>query len=49
MDEERNVTGTHLSCTDPECGCELEIITPCPHGSSYTCACGHSFEERAEA
>jgi hypothetical protein len=44
MDASENVTGTHLTCSDADCGCELEVITPCPHGTTYTCACGHPFE-----
>lgn len=38
-----NVARTRLTCSDPDCPCELEIITPCPHGSNYTCACGHAL------
>jgi hypothetical protein len=44
MDAEQNVTGTRMTCTDPDCNCELQINVPCPHGSTYTCACGHPFE-----
>ncbi len=44
MDEAKNVPGTRLTCTNADCDCELQINTPCPHGSSYTCACGHAFE-----
>lgn len=44
MNDEQNRAGTHLTCTNEECGCEVEIVTPCPHGSAYTCACGHAFE-----
>ncbi len=44
MDESQNVAGTRLTCTDVDCDCELQINTPCPHGTTYTCACGHAFE-----
>lgn len=44
MDESKNVSGTRLTCTNADCACELQINTPCPHGSTYTCACGHPFE-----
>jgi hypothetical protein len=44
MDDSNNVAGTRLTCTNPDCGCELQINTPCPHGAAYTCACGHAFE-----
>jgi hypothetical protein len=44
MDESKNVAGTRLTCTNADCDCELQINTPCPHGSTYTCACGHAFE-----
>ena len=44
MDEIDNVSGTILTCSNPECGCELEIIQPCPHGPEYTCACGQPLE-----
>lgn len=43
MDEEHNVVGARLTCTNPDCSCALLIVTPCPHGSDYTCACGHRF------
>ena len=44
MDESKNVAGTRLTCTNADCDCELQINTPCPHGTTYTCACGHAFE-----
>lgn len=44
MDDNDNTSGTTLSCTNGDCGCRLEIVEPCPHGSTYTCACGHTFE-----
>jgi hypothetical protein len=44
MDEAKNAAGTRLTCTNDECPCELQITTPCPHGATYTCACGHPFE-----
>lgn len=40
-----NETGTILTCTNADCGCRLRIEEPCPHGDTYTCACGHQFEE----
>jgi len=40
-----NETGTILTCTNDSCGCRLRIEVPCPHGETYTCACGHPFEE----
>jgi hypothetical protein len=39
----RNDTGTILTCTNDDCGCRLRIEVPCPHGDTYTCACGHAF------
>jgi hypothetical protein len=46
MDTNRSwsTTGATLTCTNPDCACELQILTPCPHGDTYTCACGHPFE-----
>jgi hypothetical protein len=44
MDMSENTAGTRLTCTDEDCACELEIVSPCPHGSTYTCACGHPLE-----
>lgn len=43
MEQGKNVTGTRLTCANDDCPCELEIRTPCPHGSTYTCACGHEM------
>lgn len=40
----KNESGTTLTCTDEGCGCQLRIEKPCPHGDTYTCACGHPFE-----
>ena len=34
---------TLLTCTNPDCPCEIRVVTPCPHGDQYTCACGHSL------
>ncbi len=39
-----NETGTILTCSNSDCGCRLRIEEPCPHGDTYTCACGHPFE-----
>lgn len=39
-----NQAGTVLTCTNPDCGCRLRIEEPCPHGDTYTCACGHRME-----
>ena len=36
-----NEAGTLLSCSNQECTCRLRIEEPCPHGDTYTCACGH--------
>jgi hypothetical protein len=49
MDDAMNTSGTWLSCTNTDCPCELRIKTPCPHGASYTCACGHPFEAVAQS
>lgn len=46
MDTDRNATGTRLSCTNPDCDCELQINRPCPHGDTYVCACGHVLHAR---
>jgi hypothetical protein len=46
MDTQQNVAGTSMTCTNPDCDCELRIVTPCPHGSNYTCACGHPLTSR---
>lgn len=37
------VQGTVLTCTNPGCGCRLQVQVPCPHGEDYTCACGHAL------
>lgn len=39
-----NEAGTTLTCSNADCGCQLRIETPCPHGDTYTCACGAPFE-----
>jgi hypothetical protein len=44
MNDDLNVTGTVLTCTNADCGCRLRILEPCPHGTTYRCACGHEFE-----
>ena len=41
---QENTTGTRMTCTNPDCGCELQIVKPCPHGTDYTCACGHEMK-----
>lgn len=38
---QRNVAGSLLTCSNPDCDCRLRIDEPCPHGDRYTCACGH--------
>lgn len=43
MDPSENIAGTRLTCSNTECGCELHITKPCPHGSTYRCACGHEL------
>ena len=47
MDTSQNQAGTVLTCTDESCGCQLTIDTPCPHGDTYRCACGHEFTAAA--
>jgi hypothetical protein len=42
-----NQTGTILTCTNDDCDCRLRIEEPCPHGDTYTCACGHPFVDAA--
>lgn len=37
-----NEPGTVLTCTDGR-GCRLRIEEPCPHGETYTCACGQEL------
>jgi metallothionein len=44
-----NETGTILTCTNDGCACRLRIEEPCPHGDTYTCACGHPFTEAGTA
>jgi hypothetical protein len=44
-----NQSGVTLTCTNPDCPCELRIETPCPHGDDYRCACGHRFQTATEA
>jgi hypothetical protein len=39
-----NRAGTVLTCSNDDCECRLRIEAPCPHGDTYTCACGHPFE-----
>lgn len=43
MDASLNQAGTVLTCSNESCGCQLTIDTPCPHGDTYRCACGHDF------
>lgn len=35
--------GTTLTCTNDDCGCRIQVLQPCPHGDTYTCACGHDL------
>ena len=44
-----NEAGTVLTCTNPDCGCLLRIEQPCPHGDTYTCACGHPLTDASPA
>jgi hypothetical protein len=44
VDQSDNVSGARLTCTNADCECELQINIPCPHGTTYTCACGHPFQ-----
>lgn len=39
--------GTTLTCANPDCGCEVEVRQPCPHGDDDRCACGHSLRPAA--
>jgi len=39
-----NEAGTTLTCSNSECDCSLTIERPCPHGDTYTCACGHPMQ-----
>jgi len=43
MNPDANQTGTVLTCTNADCDCRLRVEVPCPHGDTYTCACGHQF------
>lgn len=43
-----NEAGTVLTCTNPDCGCSLRIEKPCPHGDTYTCACGHPMQTEGD-
>jgi len=36
--------GTVLTCSNDDCDCLLRVERPCPHGDTYTCACGYSLE-----
>jgi hypothetical protein len=47
MSTDANRTGTILTCSNADCSCRLRIEEPCPHGDTYTCACGHPFEAMA--
>jgi hypothetical protein len=42
----QTLPGTVLTCSNPDCGCRVTIEEPCPHGDTYTCACGHQFEAK---
>ena len=44
MTPDSNQAGTVLTCTNPVCDSRVRIEEPCPHGDTYTCACGHRFE-----
>lgn len=44
----KNEAGTALTCSNPDCGCSLRIEKPCPHGDTYTCACGHQMKAEGE-
>jgi metallothionein len=44
-----NSSGTILTCSNADCGCRLRIESPCPHGDTYRCACGHDFEAVADS
>ena len=43
-----NTTGTLLTCTNEECRCRILIEEPCPHGTTYRCACGYPFTEAGD-
>lgn len=40
-----NTEGTTLTCSNEECDCLLRVERPCPHGDTYTCACGHPMQD----
>ena len=44
MPNDANTPGTRLTCSNPDCDCELQIVKPCPHGEAYVCACGHQMQ-----
>ncbi len=37
--------GTTLTCSNEDCNCLLRVERPCPHGDTYTCACGHPMQD----
>jgi len=43
-----NTTGTILTCPNPTCGCRLHIEQPCPHGTTYRCACGEPLGQAGD-
>jgi hypothetical protein len=43
-----NEPGVTLTCTNESCGCRLRIEQPCPHGDTYTCACGHPLTDAGQ-
>ena len=47
MSANDNQAGTILTCSNEDCRCRLRIEEPCPHGDTYTCACGHPFQSDA--
>jgi hypothetical protein len=46
--EDHAANGQLLSCTNAACGCRLRVDAPCPHGDTYTCACGHPLTSAVE-
>ncbi len=40
-----NTSGDTLTCSNDECDCLLRVERPCPHGATYTCACGHPMHD----
>lgn len=40
----KNEADVVLTCSNEACNCRVRIEVPCPHGDTYTCACGHPFE-----